>query len=44
LKGEVIYAKDGDLSFVSDIAYETIKAFEDFKKYYYDYIGMRKLK
>ena len=39
LRGEVIYAKD--LSFVSDIAYETIKEFEHFKKYYYDYISRR---
>ncbi|MBU0907849.1 MAG: nucleotidyltransferase domain-containing protein [Nanoarchaeota archaeon] len=39
LKGKVLYAED--LSFVYDIAYETIKAFEDFKKYYYDYIEMR---
>ncbi len=39
LKGKVIYAKD--LAFVYDIAYETIKRFEDFKKYYYDYINRR---
>ena len=39
LKGEVIYAQD--LSFVSDIAYKTIKDFERFKKYYYDYISRR---
>jgi len=44
LKGKVVYAKDDDLSFVGDVAYETIKAFEDFKKYYYDYIGMRKMR
>ena len=42
LKGEVVYAKD--LRFVYDVAYETIKAFEDFKKYYYDYIGVEKMK
>ncbi len=41
LKGEVIYAKD--LGFVYETAYETIKAFEDFKKYYYDYIGMERM-
>ena len=42
LKGKVIYAKD--LDFVYEIAYETIKRFEDFKKYYYDYIKTRKLR
>ncbi len=38
LKGKVVYAQD--MRFVYDIAYETIKAFGDFKKYYYDYIRM----
>ncbi len=42
LKGEVLYAKNR--GFVYDIAYETIKRFEDFKKYYYDYIKTRKLR
>ena len=42
LKGKIIYAKDLTLAY--DTAYETIKAFEDFKKYYYDYINTRKLK
>ena len=37
LKGKVIYARDK--GFVYEIAYETIKAFEDFKKGYYDYIN-----
>jgi predicted nucleotidyltransferase len=37
LKGEVIYHRDQ--SFLYDVAYKTIKEFEDFKKYYYDYIG-----
>lgn len=41
LKGKVIYAQD--LSFVYDIAYETIKDFEDFKKGYYDYIEMERI-
>ncbi|MEK6818402.1 MAG: nucleotidyltransferase domain-containing protein [Nanoarchaeota archaeon] len=41
LKGEIIYAQD--LSFVSDIAYKTIKEFERFKKYYYDYISRRSI-
>lgn len=37
LRGKIIYAKD--LDFLYDVAYSTIKEFEDFKKYYYDYIG-----
>ena len=39
LKGKVVYSKD--MGFVYSIAYETIKAFEDFKRYYYDYISRR---
>ncbi len=39
LKGKLIYA--ADLTFAYDMAYETIKSFEDFKKYYYDYIERR---
>lgn len=42
LKGKVVYAKN--LGFVYDVAYETIKSFEDFKKYYYDYLEMRGVK
>jgi len=42
LKGKLIYAKDK--LFVYNIAYQTIKAFEDFKKYYYDYLKTRKLR
>jgi len=42
LKGKLIYTKD--LNFVYEIAYETIKAFEDFKKAYYDYIDMEMIK
>jgi len=42
LKGKVVYCKDVD--FVYDVAYEIIKRFEDFKKYYYDYVSMRRLK
>lgn len=38
LKGKVVYTKD--MRFGYDVAYETIKAFNDFKKYYYDYIEM----
>lgn len=41
-KGRVLYAKN--LTFVYDVAYETIKRFEDFKRYYYDYIKTRRLK
>lgn len=42
LKGEVIYAKDE--RFVYDVAYRTIKEFDRFKKYYYDYIGLERMK
>jgi hypothetical protein len=42
LKGKLIYARN--LTFVYGVAYQTIKAFEDFKKYYYDYLNTRKLK
>ena len=38
LKGKLIYAED--ISFTYDVAYETIKEFENFKKSYYDYIGL----
>lgn len=38
-KGNVIYAEN--LTFVYDVAYETIKRFERFKKYYYDYLERR---
>jgi len=39
---KLIYAKN--LDFVYETAYSTIKEFEYFKKYYYDYINTRKLK
>jgi hypothetical protein len=39
---KLIYAKD--LDFVYDTAYSTIKEFESFKKYYYDYLNTRKIK
>jgi len=42
LKGKLIYSKD--LTFVYDTAYQTIRDFEDFKGYYYDYINTRRLK
>ncbi len=37
LKGKLLYSRDNH--FLHDVAYQTIKEFEDFKKYYYDYIG-----
>lgn len=42
LKGGLIYAENE--RFVYDVAYSTIKVFEDFKKYYHDYINTRKLR
>lgn len=42
LKGKLIFAKDLDLAY--SVAYETIKAFDDFKGYLQDYIERRKLK
>ena len=42
LKGKVVYSKD--LSFVYSVAYETLKKFEDFKRGYYDYIGLELIK
>jgi len=41
LKGKLIYYKD--LKFAYDVAYRTIKEFESFKKYYYDYINFKKI-
>jgi len=42
LKGKLIYFKNID--FVYEIAYDTIQRFEDFKKGYYDYINVEKIK
>lgn len=39
LKGKVVYVED--LGFLYDVAYKTIKSFDSFKKYYYDYISRR---
>jgi len=39
LKGVQIYARD--VEFLYKTAFKTIQDFEDFKKYFYDYIGMR---
>jgi uncharacterized protein len=41
-KGKVIYSKD--ISFVYSLAYETLKKFNFFRKEYYDYIGLEKIK
>jgi len=41
LKGKLLYAKEE--SEVYDIAWRTIKEFDHFKKYYYDYIGLETL-
>ena len=42
LRGKLVYYSD--LTFAYDIAYETIRAFEDFKRKYYDYINIEKIK
>ncbi len=42
LKGRLIYKTS--IAFASDKAYETIKEFDNFKKYYYDYLKMRRLR
>jgi len=42
LKGKLIYCSD--LDFAYETAYNTIKRFDDFKKGYYDYIGLEKIK
>ncbi|MBM4241881.1 MAG: nucleotidyltransferase domain-containing protein [Euryarchaeota archaeon] len=39
LGGDVIYCEDN--RFLYDVAYATIKEFDDFKKRFYDYIGER---
>jgi uncharacterized protein len=39
LKGKVLYVFDEQLLY--DVAYETIKRFDDFRKYYYDYLDRR---
>jgi uncharacterized protein len=41
LKGKVLY--EDDTSFMYDKAYETIKEFEDFKRGYYDYLGIESI-
>ncbi len=42
LKGKVIYFSDE--KFVYDIFYETIKKYEDFKKYYFDYLNSGRIR
>jgi|SRR3989344_5100585 len=39
LKGKVVYTND--MGLVYEVAYKTIKEFESFKKYYYDYLQRR---
>lgn len=38
LKGLVLFCRDE--TFLYDLAYETIKEWEDFKRYHYDYLGL----
>ena len=42
LKGKIVYVKDFNL--IYDVAYQTIKEFESFKKYYYNYIYYEEVK
>ncbi len=42
LKGNLIYTKDK--LFVYDVAYDTIKRFDDFIEYYQDYLETKKLR
>lgn len=42
IKGEVIYSDNPN--FLFDVSYSVIKKFEDFKRYYYDYIELEPLK
>ncbi len=42
LRGRVVYVKNRE--FLYEIVYKTIKDFEFFKRYYYDYIGLEKIK
>ena len=39
LKGKIVYAQN--LDFLYKTAYKTMKNFERFKKYYYDYVSRR---
>lgn len=41
-RGKLIYFKDMD--FVYEAAYQTIREYEDFKKHYYDYIKMERMR
>ncbi|QDA30818.1 nucleotidyltransferase domain-containing protein [Thermococcus indicus] len=38
LKGKVLFCRDE--TFLYDLAYETLKEWEDFRRYYYDYLGL----
>ncbi|BAD85665.1 nucleotidyltransferase [Thermococcus kodakarensis KOD1] len=38
LKGKILFCRDE--TFLYDLAYEVLKEWEDFKRYYYDYLGL----
>jgi len=38
LQGKVLFCRDE--TFLYDLAYETLKEWEDFRRYYYDYLGL----
>ena len=38
LRGKVLFCRDE--TFLYDLAYRTIEEWEDFKRYYYDYLGL----
>ncbi len=38
LRGRGLFCRDE--TFLYDLAYETLKEWEDFKRYYYDYLGL----
>jgi len=42
LKGIVLYSED--INFVHKVALDTIREFEDYKRFYYDYIGLEMIK
>ena len=38
LRGKVLFCRDE--TFLYDLAYEVVKEWENFKRYYYDYLGL----
>ncbi len=38
LRGKVLFCRNE--TFLYDLAYETLKEWEDFRRYYYDYLGL----